>query len=199
MYYVYVDETDDQIPFYVGKGSSNRIKRLTRNRKHTRVAKKYGQNRIVLIETEDEAEAFEYEKAFIAELHTYVYDSAAEHLACNFTTGGDGTSGHRDSEEVRQKKRECRLGEKNPAYGTHINAGEKNWMFGRTHTPEAKQKISVRLKGISHPQTEETRRKIGASKIGKSRSEETKRKVRDGVIRYYAKLREEKKNGVHER
>ena len=45
LYYGYIDFVDEGIPFYIGIGSLKRVKDMRRNKRHTRVAKKYGQYR----------------------------------------------------------------------------------------------------------------------------------------------------------
>src|SRR5579884_678203 len=140
MFYVYIDRTRDGTPFYVGKGSSRRITYVRRNSKHRHVRNTHGLERTIVLETSDEKQAFAHECKLIAEHHTYVNDSQSGPLACNFTTGGDGTSGFKWSPEARakvslqrkgqnnrlgfkhteatkQKQRESKLGARNPNFG----------------------------------------------------------------------------------
>ncbi|AGE49014.1 GIY-YIG catalytic domain-containing endonuclease [Acanthocystis turfacea Chlorella virus Br0604L] len=68
-------------------------------------------------------------------------------------------------------------------------SGDKNHMYGRTHTDEAKQKLSVAMSGENNPNfgktpTEETRAKMSESTkgdkhpfYGKPRTDETKKKI----------------------
>ena len=86
------------------------------------------------------------------------------------------------SEETKNKLSEIR--KLNPL------SGEKNGMFGKTHTPEAREKISKRPntgKGIPKteehkrklrcPKTEEHKRKISESHIGIGHTKETREKI----------------------
>jgi hypothetical protein len=89
-YCCYVDYTSEPTPrpFYVGKGTRERIETLGRNLKHAQVALKYGLNRRVLLETDDPQEALEAEARYIREFRTWKGDPQASELACNLTSGG---------------------------------------------------------------------------------------------------------------
>ncbi len=52
------------------------------------------------------------------------------------------TKGRKTSEETKQKQRESMLGK---------NAGEKNGMYGKHHTEEARKKMSEKRKGGNNP------------------------------------------------
>jgi len=68
--------------------------------------------------------------------------------------------------------------------------GKDNPMFGRTHTPEARKKISeARLGTIA---SEETRRKIGLVHKGRPKSPETKQKMSEAAKLLWAKRRADK-------
>lgn len=69
-------------------------------------------------------------------------------------------------------------------HSTLHNSGEKNWMYGKTHSDEVKQIISKRFKGTSL--TDEHKKKISDAisgenhpLYGKHHSEETKQKLRE--------------------
>ena len=68
------------------------------------------------------------------------------------------------SEEYREKCRQAKLGEKNPNYG-------------KVYTDEEKLNLSLKLKGKSHPQSEETRKLLSKINKGKTISQETKDKI----------------------
>lgn len=67
--------------------------------------------------------------------------------------------------------------------------GEKNGMYGKTHSAEARKSMSKKGKGRKF--SEEHKRKIGLSKVGIPRSEETVQKLRK--VRKGIKLSEETK------
>ena len=61
----------------------------------------------------------------------------------------------------------------------HIDvSGEKNPMYGKKHSPEAKQLMSEKHEGKTH--SPKTRQLISDSHIGKPRSDATKKKIGDG-------------------
>ena len=55
---------------------------------------------------------------------------------------------------------------RNPEFYNRMNAPLKFCMFGKTHTPEIRKKLSSSHKGIMH--TEESKKKISLSKMGKN-------------------------------
>lgn len=105
MFYVYEDWTTEVEPrcFYVGKGSSNRVKYMKRNEQHKSIAKLLGQRRVVVLSTQNEFEAFDIEKKLIAEHHTHARDPLYNGVGCNKTIGGQGIVGRVVSEETRRK------------------------------------------------------------------------------------------------
>ena len=68
------------------------------------------------------------------------------------------------SEEYREKCRQSKLGEKNPN-------------FRKIYTEEEKRNLSNKMKGKSHPHTEETKKKLSEMNIGKKLSQETKDRI----------------------
>ena len=175
-YYTYAYLREDDTPYYIGKGTGKRAWD-----KNHRVNLPTDPSRIQIIKeglTDEEAKSLEIE--LIAK---YGRKDLGTGILQNQTDGGDGT----------------RL------------EGEKNGMYGRSHSEEAKSKIkearakqivlprteeqrqaqSKKLKGRVRPprldglpdhHTEETKAKISASHLGKSKkkgyvqSEEQKRK-----------------------
>lgn len=124
-WFVYVDWTDELAPrpCYVGKGNLIRTRNVNdRNYIYEVISCCIGLTREIVFETDIESEAFEAEKRFIAELHTYIHDVDYNCIGANKTRGGDGISGHIKTDEEKEKHRQGRLGKK--------------------HTPESKQKQS---------------------------------------------------------
>jgi hypothetical protein len=182
---VYIDYTTEQIPrpFYVGKGHHRRVKLFSRNKLHTAISNKYGFDRRVVFETDDEQEAFVKEIELIAEHNTYVYSGG---WGANFTRGGEGKSETKHSNALKS--------ENHPMWGRHhteeskrknsesnktAQLGRKNGMYGKHHSEETRKKISDNQKGWHH--TEEAKQSIGLAvskrQIGSKRSEETKQKI----------------------
>lgn len=139
IFYVYVDWTTEESPraFYVGKGNESRVKERDRNEYWQRVAAKHGWRREVVFGTREEKVALDLETQLIKEHKTYTYDNP-DRWGCNFTRGGDGTSGYKHTEEHRARMR----GEGNPFYGkkhsdemykkwSEERKGERCWLYGK--------------------------------------------------------------------
>jgi hypothetical protein len=94
MFYCYIHKRKDGSPFYVGKGSYSRATSLAassraKNFWHRNIVKKEGKENIIieLISCKTEKEALLLEKQWIAIFRSDGY------TLCNFTDGGEGTSG----------------------------------------------------------------------------------------------------------
>ncbi len=123
-FFVYVDyRVDTHTPFYVGKGLAPRLKSLKRNQKHTNIANKHGQRRVVAYEFDNEADASAKEIELIAGLQTRDTFGGS-----NFTDGGDGRAGGVHSEETRAKmstsQRE-RIAQQNPEVRAKLSASRR--------------------------------------------------------------------------
>ena len=127
-FYVYVHFRKDNLqPFYVGKGKGRRVN-ITHNRnKHWQnVVAKHGLFAQIMENNLTEEQAFEREKFYIQVL-------GKENL-CNHTDGGEGISGYKHSAESIKKS---------------SRFGEKNGMFGKTHTEEVRKILSKKAKGVN--------------------------------------------------
>lgn len=167
---VYLDWTLESVPrcFYVGKGNVSRVRQLKRNKKHTRIAAKYGLRREVVLETSVEEITFEVEKSLIAEHKTYFYEND---FGCNFTRGGEGTSGHKQSDEARRKMSVWRTG----------RPGHRHTVETRKRMSEAKLGRPPNNKGKC--MSDATRAKMSTVRKGKPKSEEWKAKMRETLKR----------------
>lgn len=112
IFYIYEDWTLEIPPrcFYVGKGQDRRLRIKKRNKLHRHVSKHHGLNRVVVLITSDEALAHAHEKALIVEHRTFVRDAAYNGIGCNFTEGGEGTSGFAFTAESKAKMSRKRRG-----------------------------------------------------------------------------------------
>jgi hypothetical protein len=101
VFFVYVDHTlDENRPFYVGKGTAERVRRRGRWKVWKAFVNKHGwapSCREVIFATRDEQAAFQFEKEMIAHLGTFSLWGA------NMTEGGEGSSGYRWSDEAKKR------------------------------------------------------------------------------------------------
>jgi group I intron endonuclease len=103
----------------------------------------------------------------------------------NIESGGNKNK--RLSEETKKKLRESHLGKKMSEETiqkmSNSRMGSKNPMYGKTHSPEARKKISEAHKGKpSYTPTEETKEKIRKANIGKITSAETRKKISEAAM-----------------
>lgn len=103
MHYTYVDWTLEEIPrpFYVGKGSEERVKLLhRRNPRHIAIRKAFGIRREIVFSTLDEKAALNEEVRLIAQLNTRDETGG---WGANFTEGGEGVKGRKHDVETRKR------------------------------------------------------------------------------------------------
>ena len=155
MFYVYEHiRPDTNTIFYVGKGKGNRLNSLSdRNRYWNHIVDKVGNFEAKkIVENEDEELIFLAEQERIDQLRRIGVK------LCNVTNGGEGTTGLKHSEESKakigvrhsQESYDKALQKRKAMYpftAEHIKKlslarqGEKNHMFGKTHSQEAREKI----------------------------------------------------------
>lgn len=184
---VYVDYTTEEIPrpFYVGKGTERRLRIISRNKLHAAIAAKYGFDRRVVFETDDELAAHEKERELIAEHNTFVYDGG---WGANFTRGGEGTSGHPkphvrgETHPMFGRKHTEESKRKNSESNKVAQAGEKNGMFGKHHSEETRRKIGEKSRGRVDSDETRMKKSLAATRVntGRKLSEETRRKISEG-------------------
>jgi hypothetical protein len=155
MFYVYEHtRPDTNAIFYVGKGKGNRSNDLGNRNKHWKniVTKAGGFTVCKIAQDTDEELALLCEQERIDQLKRIGVK------LCNMTNGGEGTSGRvlspeskakigvRHSQESYDKALEKRKA-MYPFTAEHIknmslaHSGKKNYMFGKTHSQEAREKI----------------------------------------------------------
>ena len=155
IYYTYAYLREDRTPYYIGKGTKERIYSTHRKFKPPK-----DKSRIIFLKQNlTEEEAFRHEVYMIAVFGRKDLGTGILH---NRTDGGEGLSGLVHSEETKRK----------------VSDANK----GRTQSEETRKKRSEALKG--KPLSEETKRKMSEVRkgksnafYGKSHSEETKRKL----------------------
>jgi len=158
LFYIYVDSTFDGRPFYVGKGVTERVNCFKqRNRLHGNISKKHGLKRIIVFETMCEQWALDREIELIALFRTHY--GLPGHWGANLTNGGDGLSGHLQSEETRQKRALSLRGNVN-------GRGNKGTIRSREHC----QKLSIAKSKKRKPLSEEHKLNLRKALLGKERS-----------------------------
>jgi len=108
--------------------------------------------------------------------------------------------GPRKANELKKKRRERILGEKNPRFGKHLSVeerknmseksrGEKNPFFGKHHTDETRRRMKENhadFNGEKHPlwgkhRSEEIKQKIREKAINRKHTKKTREKMSDNL------------------
>ena len=177
-YYVYVHKRNDTGEvFYVGKGCGRRaFWKNGRNRHWNFVVNKHGYTVEIIKGCLNEEEAFALEKDAIAYY--------GRKNLCNYTDGGEGSSGAKRTDEQKQHLKNVFTGrvfsaetiQKMSIAATIRNANpewkakRKAKLTGRKHTEAHKEKI--RLAGIGRKLDENARKKISEFHKGKKKKPE---------------------------
>jgi len=146
-YYTYAYLREDRTPYYIGKGTGNRIYKKGTGE----VSPPKDKSRIIYLKQNlTEEEAFKHE---IYMIDVFGRIDLGTGILRNKTDGGEGLSGWVPSEEFRKKMSEVM---KNPSKETRRKRsqameGEKNPNFGKTRSKETKKKISEAQKGENNP------------------------------------------------
>lgn len=153
-YFNYVDyiiETNQ--PVYVGKGSKSRARyKRARNLKHEHVCKKHAIIRHVVFSSNDEDLVLLNERKLINDLRTF---SSKENLGCNFTLGGEGSSGHVVCDEEKRKRSIRQTGANNIAKLSSVRLKISAALKGKKFSTQRKKNIGRALTG--RVQTEDER------------------------------------------
>jgi len=155
IYYVYAYlRKSDNTPYYIGKGKNKRA-----YEKHAGVTKPKDKSKIVFLETNlTETGAFAIERRMI---QWYGRKDRGEGILHNQTDGGEGASGYINPPERRLEI-------------SRANVGEGNGMYGKTHTEDARKRISIGHIGIRL--SERHKEAVGAAHRGKTLTVEHKAK-----------------------
>lgn len=141
--------------------------------------------KIILAEFDNRVEAYEAEVVlhkFYDVVNNLHFANQSRALTSGFTTEGRvaANRGKKASEETRRKIGEASKGRKHTEdykkKKSLENIGEKNPMYGGTHTLEAREKIGAAQRGKTI--SEEHRQKIIEANTGKTLTEEAKQKLR---------------------
>lgn len=179
----YGDLKFDFEPFYIGKGTGDRIYTSSLDRespfkvnKIKKIQKSGGEIiKIKLYENLENQEALEKE---IQTIFRIGRRDLKKGPLVNQTDGGDGRLTSPHSEETKKKISETKKSQKIIAYSVNpmtneqrehlkkINQGENNPFYGKNHTEEVKEDHSIRISGANHPMW------------GKKHDEETIQKIK---------------------
>lgn len=135
-WHVYEDWTTEEQPrcFYVGKGDDDRVAKLKRSsREHAAIVTKFGQQRVVVATSENEAEMLDVERRVIVDQHTYVKDPDYNGIGCNKTRGGQGNSGRIVTDETRRKISEAKRGKKSNKVWTQAERDATSARMSKLH------------------------------------------------------------------
>ena len=157
--FVYVDRTNDGRAFYVGVGTSARLKKHERNAYWRNIAQKYGwtpEFREVVLVTSDRTLAFDNEIELISSLKTYHFDEVD--WGANFTRGGEGARGRHptslsSSRYVKKVGPHGNLGKRRSEEWRRAHSESGNAMFGRKHSAEWLAEKRVSSQGERNPRS----------------------------------------------
>lgn len=175
IFYVYLHRraTDNKV-FYVGKGKKKRAWDKTNRSNYWKYTEsKHGLVVEVVFENLTEDEAFQVEKDTILEMRYF------GHPLCNFTGGGEGTSGVKQSAETIAKRVKANTGKKR----TEVSKQKISVaLTGKKRTLEQRTEQSLRLKGTKR--NPEAVDKAAKSNTGQKRSEEQRETMRlAGIVK----------------
>ena len=175
-FYVYAFLRKDGTPYYIGKGTGNRID----NPKSRTFKLPPEDRRKILVGGLTEPESFEYE---IALIHCLGRKDLGRGCLRNLTDGGDGASGHVHSPEALAKISAANRNRnpRSPEARARMSAAQA----GRS--PETLAKISAANK--SRTWTTEARAKIGAANRNRNHRPETRAKLGAATAARHARER----------
>ena len=183
-FYTYAYLREDRTPYYIGKGSGKRIV----SKKDRVVNLPKDKSRIIFLKQNLlEEEAFKHEKYMIA---VFGRKDLGTGILYNRTDGGEGSSGHIVSDEVKEKLKQFNMGKKHSEESKKKMSESSKLKFtketqeklleswrGKHHSEESKKKISEKNKG--RILSVESKNKISKTHKGKPKSEEHKQKLRE--------------------
>lgn len=165
--YCYLREKEDRFGrygtiYYVGKGRPNRPYQCYKYSRTVKCPRDRENNIVILHKNLKEETAFDYEKKLI-ELYGRI-DTTEFGVLRNLTDGGEGPTGILITEEKRKKL-----------------SGEKNGMYGKKHTAEARKIMSEKSRAYVNSPGAREQMSIRAREA--MSSPEVRQKISEGVLR----------------
>jgi hypothetical protein len=167
IYYVYQYLREDQTPYYIGKGSTNRI-----NEGHA-LPIPIKERRVMIAENLSEQAAFDLEIELIAK---YGRKDLGTGILRNLTDGGDGASGYRYTEERKQayskrmKKTNAKRKQEGWEYPESARKAISEMQKGVPKPKEWADNVTTSLNNRTEEEKADWKAKISAANKGKKRS-----------------------------
>lgn len=153
-FYIYEHwRSDTNVCFYVGKGSGDRVQKISRRNRHHKSIVEHLSRCGWFVEVRIVSHFLNEADALAAEVERIAFWRASGISLVNATDGGEGTSGFKHTDQSREKMSKARTG----------LPGRKT-MLGKKLSEEAKKKISIASKG--RVKTDEERANISRAKKG---------------------------------
>lgn len=170
LFYVYVLR-DNSVPFYVGKGTKNRMFHHERDATrpgyrfrrsvHEKISKVLHGGRSIeyeVISCDSEQQAFDLEQKLILE---HGRKDLGKGTLCNLTDGGEGVSGQ--SADTKQKRLQYHLGAKRTSLARHNMSMAQRKLRNEGWSATNQTRERQRAYGSNRVRTPEQREKIGAA------------------------------------
>ena len=189
MFYTYLWLREDGTPYYVGKGSKNRAYTSHAHSVHRPVEIE----RIVIYPAESEVDAFETE---IALIWYYGRKALGTGVLRNLTDGGENPPknfGKRSEETCKRISQSLKGVVSTEEHKEKIRSTLKSRVIPKYVRDRMLSGLRTKLVGRPKVVSEETRKKISATLMGKpghKSTEETNQKIRVKALERYAKKRE---------
>ena len=159
---------------------------------------KYGVDTVVwsIIDTADSIQELNDKEIYwISEYNSYIHSENSN--GYNMTLGGHSTLGWIPPQEVKDKisasNKGRRLSEKQKATLSKLLSGNGNPMFGKAHSPEARQKMKEAATG--RVASIETRAKMSSSQKDRVFTDEHRKKLSEGAHKMWLRRKNGENNG----
>jgi hypothetical protein len=148
-FYTYAYLREDKTPYYIGKGSNNRLHK----RKKSDVKPPKDKSRVIILKQNlTEKEAFNHEEYMI---YVFGRKDLGTGILSNKTNGGEGSSGAIRSLEFKLNLSKINknkiLSKEHKEKIGNAQRGDKNHNYGKSASQETREKMSKAQLGEKHP------------------------------------------------